>query len=149
MVNRHHKSFRADDRSFFSLIKKDIHGQVVAAGFDEVRAGKMDIIVAEITSNLIKYAKGGQLLAGPGFDGYGEYFEVISMDKGPGIPDLGRVLSDGYSSTGVLAMGSAVSDGSPISSICIRPAIGVPYWSRAFINLTCPGPGKKRSTARG
>ena len=105
MVNRHYKSFRADDRSLFSLIKKDIHGQAIISGFDEVRAGKIDIIVAELTSNLSKYASGGQLLAGAGSDGYGEYFEVISVDTGPGIPDLPRVMSDGYSSTGSLGHG--------------------------------------------
>jgi anti-sigma regulatory factor (Ser/Thr protein kinase) len=105
MVNRHYKSFRADDRSFFSLIKKDIHQQVVAAEFDGVRAGKIDIVIAEITSNLGKYANGGQILSGVGSDGYGEYFEVVCVDEGPGIPDLGRVLSDGYSSTGSLGHG--------------------------------------------
>src|SRR5215831_17430290 len=105
MGNRHYTTFRADDRSFFSLLKKDIHQQVVAAAFDDIRIGKIDIIVAEITSNLGKYAEGGQLLAGMGSDAYGRYFEVIGMDAGPGIPDLGRVLSDGYSSTGSLGHG--------------------------------------------
>ncbi|HXB93916.1 MAG TPA: hypothetical protein VNU70_02120 [Puia sp.] len=105
MVSRHYKSFRADDRSFFSLIKKDIHHQVAAASFDETRAGKIDIIVAELTSNLGKYANGGQLLAGQGSDALGEYFEIISVDKGPGIPDVSRVLSDGYSSIGSLGHG--------------------------------------------
>src|SRR6185437_10065462 len=105
MGNRHYKSFRADDRSFFSLIKKEIHQQVASAGFDEIRIGKIDIIIAEITSNLSKYAVGGQLFAGIGSDAYGEYFDVIGLDGGPGIPDLSRVLSDGYSSTGSLGHG--------------------------------------------
>src|SRR6516164_8619938 len=105
MVNRHYKSFRADDRSFFSLIKKDIHQQVMAADFDGVRAGKIDIVVAEITSNLSKYANGGQILTGVGSDGHGDYFEVVCVDEGPGIPDVGRVISDGYSSIGSLGHG--------------------------------------------
>ncbi|HVS98559.1 MAG TPA: hypothetical protein VHE54_18835 [Puia sp.] len=105
MVNRQYKSFRADDRSLFALLKKDIRQQVAAWGFDEARAGKIDIIVAEMTSNLSKYATNGQLLAGGGADTNGEYFEVISIDNGPGIPDLSRVMSDGYSSTGSLGHG--------------------------------------------
>jgi anti-sigma regulatory factor (Ser/Thr protein kinase) len=105
MVNTQHKSFRADDRSYFSLIKKDIHSLAVTAGFDEVRSGKIDILVSELTSNLNKYAKGGELMAGLGEDHYGLYLEVISMDNGPGISDLGRVLSDGYSSTSTLGHG--------------------------------------------
>src|ERR1700761_9497884 len=105
MANNSFKSFRADDRSFFALIKKDIHQQVIAAGFDEVRAGKIDIVVSELTSNLGKYANTGRILAGMGNDDNGDYFEVISLDDGPGIPDLSRVLSDGYSSTGTLGHG--------------------------------------------
>lgn len=105
MAKRYYKSFRADDRSFFSLIKKEIHQLAATAGFDTLRIGKIDIIIAEITSNLSKYADGGKLLAGMGSDATGDYFEVIGLDDGPGIPDLGRVLSDGYSSTGSLGHG--------------------------------------------
>ncbi len=105
MAKTHYRSFRADDRSFFSLIKKDIYQLVINAGFDEARAGKVNLIVAELTSNLGKYADGGRILAGTGKDAIGEYFEIISLDDGPGIADLGRVLSDGYSSTGTLGHG--------------------------------------------
>ena len=105
MVNTFYKSFRADDRSYFSLIKKDIHAAATSAGFDEVKVGKIDIIVSEITSNLNKYAKGGELLVGIGNDSGGLYVEIISLDQGPGIPDIGRVLSDGYSSTATLGHG--------------------------------------------
>src|ERR1700743_350963 len=100
MVKTHYRNFRAEDRSFFSLIKKDIHQIVVSAGFDENRAGKVDIIVSELTSNLGKHADGGRILAGMSSDTNGEYFEIVSLDDGPGIADLSRVLSDGYSSTG-------------------------------------------------
>jgi anti-sigma regulatory factor (Ser/Thr protein kinase) len=105
MVKTHYRNFRAEDRSFFSLIKKDIHQIVVSAGFDENRAGKVDIIVSELTSNLGKHADGGRILAGMSSDANGEYFEVVSLDDGPGIADLSRVLSDGYSSTGTLGHG--------------------------------------------
>ncbi len=105
MVNTSYKSFRADDRSYFSLIKKDIHAAVSAAGFDEVKVGKVDIIISEITSNLNKYAKGGELLVGIGSDSGGVYIEIISLDDGPGIRDIGRVMSDGYSSTATLGHG--------------------------------------------
>lgn len=105
MVNTFYKNFRADDRSYFSLIKKDIHAAVALAGFEEVKLGKVDIVVSEITSNLSKYAKGGELLVGIGSDAGGPYVEIISLDDGPGIPDISRVLSDGYSSTATLGHG--------------------------------------------
>lgn len=105
MVNTFHKSFRADDRSYFSLVKKDVHAMAIGAGFDETKVGKVDIIVSEMTSNLAKHANGGELLVGVGKDDQGEFLEVISIDNGPGIQDVSRVLADGYSSTATLGHG--------------------------------------------
>jgi anti-sigma regulatory factor (Ser/Thr protein kinase) len=105
MVNTFHKSLRADDRSYFSLIKKDIHALITTAGFEESKIGKVDIVVSEITSNLNKYASGGELLVGLGSDSEGNYIEIISLDAGPGITDIGRVLMDGYSSGSSLGHG--------------------------------------------
>ncbi|MBS1659675.1 MAG: SpoIIE family protein phosphatase [Bacteroidetes bacterium] len=105
MVKSHYRSFRADDRSYFALIKKDVHATVVTAGFDEVKVGKIDIVLSEITSNLSKYAKGGELLVGLGRDTGGQYVEIACIDRGPGIPDVSRVLADGYSSASTLGHG--------------------------------------------
>jgi len=105
MVNTQHKIFRADDRSYFALIKKDIHSLAASTEFDEQKVGKIDIVVSELTSNLSKYAKGGDILVGIGEDLYGTYLEVICVDNGPGIADLNRVLLDGYSSTSTLGHG--------------------------------------------
>ena len=62
MVNRTHVSFRADDRSYFAILKKEIHLLAVSAGFCEKKIAEIDIIIAEIVSNLVKHAGGGQLL---------------------------------------------------------------------------------------
>ena len=40
-------------------------------------------------------------------DADGEGVELLALDKGPGIADLNRALSDGYSTAGVSAAGSA------------------------------------------
>jgi anti-sigma regulatory factor (Ser/Thr protein kinase) len=105
MVSPNFKSFRADDRSYFALIKREIRHQLIAAGFDETKTGKVDLIVSEVTSNMAKYSNGAQLLACIGRDGAGDYFELVGLDEGPGIPDTKRVLVDGYSSTGSLGHG--------------------------------------------
>ena len=87
MVSATHKSFAADDRSYLSLLKKDIHKIAEASGFDEKKLNAIDIIVAELTSNLLKHASGGEVLAGIVDTGYGETLELISMDHGPGMTD--------------------------------------------------------------
>jgi anti-sigma regulatory factor (Ser/Thr protein kinase) len=62
MVNRIHFSFKADDRSYFAILKKDIHALAVQGSFNERKVGEIDIIVSEMVSNLVKHAGGGQVL---------------------------------------------------------------------------------------
>jgi anti-sigma regulatory factor (Ser/Thr protein kinase) len=100
-----HKSYRADDRSYYALIKKDIHKQATDAGFDKTKVDAIDLVVSEMTSNLGKYAQGGELLVGLGTENDRKYIEIISLDDGPGIADLSKVLTDGYSSTNTLGHG--------------------------------------------
>jgi anti-sigma regulatory factor (Ser/Thr protein kinase) len=98
MVDVTHTRYTAEDRSYFALIKRDIHKKAIDAGFEQKRTYDIDLIVAEMTSNLSKYAKGGELLIGY-FDADNEgYLEIISMDKGPGIRNITRMLEDGVSS---------------------------------------------------
>ena len=64
MVDATHIRFAASDRSYFSGIKKDIRNHVEEAGFEDKKLGDLDLIASEMTSNLHKYAKDGELLLG-------------------------------------------------------------------------------------
>ena len=55
-------SYKIDDRSLIPFIKREIHNLALQIGFTPHRAAETDIIIAELTSNLIKYANGGELL---------------------------------------------------------------------------------------
>ncbi|MBG9387062.1 ATP-binding protein [Caenimonas aquaedulcis] len=74
-----------------------------SAALDDTAAGRLALVVTELGNNLVRHAKGGQLLiaARPGS---GEV-EVISMDDGPGIPDIARSMGDGYSTGGTPGTG--------------------------------------------
>ena len=90
-------ALRADDRSYFAILKKEIHTLAVEAGFNERRVGEVDIIVAELTSNLVKHANGGtiwvKLVEEDGVQG----IEIISVDNGPGMQDVAHMMRDGFS----------------------------------------------------
>jgi anti-sigma regulatory factor (Ser/Thr protein kinase) len=105
MVSRTHLAIRADDRSYFALLKKEIHGIALSAGFSENKIGEIDIIVAEMVSNLVKHAGGGQVLVklveNKGMQG----IEIISMDSGPGMTDVSRMVADGVSTKNTLGQG--------------------------------------------
>jgi anti-sigma regulatory factor (Ser/Thr protein kinase) len=76
-----------------------------AAGFDEQAGGHLALVVTELATNLVKHAKGGELLmrrlGAEGADGV----EVLSLDKGPGMSNLALSLGDGYSTTGTPGTG--------------------------------------------
>ncbi|WP_020473032.1 ATP-binding SpoIIE family protein phosphatase [Zavarzinella formosa] len=72
-----------------------------AAGLGETARGNVAIIVTELANNLARYAREGrvllQTLPGPGG---GAIIEIITLDRGPGMPDVGRCMTDGYSTGG-------------------------------------------------
>jgi anti-sigma regulatory factor (Ser/Thr protein kinase) len=105
MVNATHTRFIASDRSYYAIIKKEAHNIAVAAGFDARRIAEMDIVIAEMTSNLYKYANDGELLIGHFNYQQEEYLEIICIDNGPGVSEPGRMLSDGFSTTNTLGHG--------------------------------------------
>lgn len=105
MVDATHISFKADDRSYFSLIKKEIHRKSLEAGMSDARINQIDLIVAEMTSNLFKYSDGGELLMGIFNNGGVPYIELISIDNGPGMVNPSRMLQDGVSTSNTLGHG--------------------------------------------
>ena len=69
-------------------------------GCDEVTVGHIGIVVTELATNLVKHAREGLLILREleGTDSAG--LEILSIDRGPGIGDLGKCLTDGFSTAG-------------------------------------------------
>jgi len=105
MVDATHISLQANDRSYFSLLKKEIHQRLVDAGMHAGRIAEVDIIVAEMTSNLFKYADEGEILFGFFTENGVPYVEVISIDNGPGMHNPTRMMRDGISTSNTMGTG--------------------------------------------
>ena len=105
MVDATHISFTANDRSYFSLIKKDIRHLADEAGMSQVRLNELDLIVAEMTSNLFKYSDDGEILMGVFRTEGTPYIELISIDNGPGMMNPTRMIQDGMSTSKTLGHG--------------------------------------------
>jgi anti-sigma regulatory factor (Ser/Thr protein kinase) len=73
--------------------------------FDEAQSGALAIAVTEAGTNLVKHAKGGELLLRMLSFGAAAGVELIAIDRGPGIADLGQCLRDGYSTRGTSGTG--------------------------------------------
>jgi anti-sigma regulatory factor (Ser/Thr protein kinase) len=105
MVSRTHVALKADDRSYFAILKKQIHNLAAGAGFIEARIGELDIVVAEVVSNLVKHAGGGQVLVKLVEEDGRQGIEIISIDNGPGMTDVTRMITDGISTKNTLGQG--------------------------------------------
>jgi anti-sigma regulatory factor (Ser/Thr protein kinase) len=79
--------------------------QAERLAFEESQAGKLGVVVTEIARNLVKHAAGGELFLRPVADRGNAGVEVLAVDKGPGIEDVGRSFQDGYSTAGTAGTG--------------------------------------------
>lgn len=75
------------------------------AGFDEVRAGQLALLITEAATNILKHAVDGNLVLSTVHAGGVKGIDVLAIDAGPGIANLGRALRDGTSSTGTSGTG--------------------------------------------
>jgi len=134
MVDATHISFSANDRSYFSLIKKEIHLKLVEAGFDNYRVAEIDIIVSELTSNLYKYANNGEILFGKFIENGVPYVELISIDSGPGMLHPLRMLQDGITTRNTLGAGlGSIKRLSDTFDIYSQPGWGTVLLSRIYV----------------
>jgi anti-sigma regulatory factor (Ser/Thr protein kinase) len=101
----HHQRFALPERSFANILKRDIARLAESLGFSATEVGKINIIVSEMVSNLLKHApQGGELLV----KSIGEKacaLEIICLDNGPGMNDPLRMLQDGVSTKGTAGEG--------------------------------------------
>lgn len=75
--------------------------------FSEERSGRAALVASELSSNLAKHARNGELLFRrlTNSDGEAEGMEILAVDKGPGIPDMALSRRDGFSTAGTLGHG--------------------------------------------
>ena len=100
-----HTRFPLSDRSFQNIIKRDISKLAESYNFGEAELGKINIIVSEMATNLIKHeAVAGEFLVKP-FGKHHHGLEIICLDHGPGMHDPVRMSQDGVSTVGTAGEG--------------------------------------------
>jgi anti-sigma regulatory factor (Ser/Thr protein kinase) len=74
-------------------------------GFDETRRAELSIVVTELGNNLVNHGRGGEMIVQSVQQEGVTGLEVLAIDKGPGIANVGRALQDGYSTGGTHGSG--------------------------------------------
>ncbi|MET9774104.1 ATP-binding SpoIIE family protein phosphatase [Streptomyces sp. NPDC006367] len=82
------------------------------AGLDDQCTASAALVATELATNLLKHADGGQVLidvVSPPLLTAGREearaVQIVTVDHGPGIPDVSAALSDGFTTTGSLGAG--------------------------------------------
>ena len=81
---------------------RDLSTQV---GFNDIDRTRIEIVILELTRNLLVHAGGGELILEPVREGEQVGLAVEVRDRGPGIPDIALAMRDGFSTTHTLGAG--------------------------------------------
>jgi serine/threonine-protein kinase RsbT len=74
-------------------------------GFGSADQTRLATAISELTSNAIRYAGGGVCTIINRSDKRVKKIQVMVEDWGPGIPDVGQAMMDGFSTRGSLGIG--------------------------------------------
>jgi anti-sigma regulatory factor (Ser/Thr protein kinase) len=104
----------------------------VATGLelDETASGRVALLVTELATNLVKHARGGQIIVGPSVDRAEPGVEILALDRGPGM-NVAQCLRDGFSTTGSPGSGlGAVRRLADAFDVYSRPERGTALFAR-------------------
>jgi serine/threonine-protein kinase RsbT len=86
-------------------VRQAVRARAVAAGFSLVDQTKIVTAASEIARNTVDYGGGGTVRIEVLRNGVRRGVRLTFEDHGPGIPDVARAMTDGYSSSNGLGLG--------------------------------------------
>ena len=86
-------------------VRQAVRTRAVAAGFSLVDQTKLVTAASEVARNTVDYGGGGTLRIETLREGARRGVRLTFTDQGPGIPDLARAMTDGYTTGGGLGLG--------------------------------------------
>ena len=99
--------------------------------FPAARAELLVLACTEAATNLAKHARQGTLLLQGGYGGGEPGIELVTIDAGPGMPDVRAALRDGHSTAGTLGIGlGAIRRAADFCDVYSRPGRGTTLVAR-------------------
>ena len=86
-------------------VRQATREHAVAHGFSLVDQTKLVTAASELARNTLDYGNGGEVEIARLIDGMRKGLRLTFSDQGPGIEDLPKALTDGYSTGGGLGLG--------------------------------------------
>ncbi|MER5717946.1 anti-sigma regulatory factor [Streptomyces sp. NPDC002132] len=86
-------------------VRQHVRQAAAALGFSLVEQTKLVTAASELARNTLVYGGGGEVETMRVTEGRVQGLRLVFSDQGPGIADVERALSDGFTSGGGLGMG--------------------------------------------
>jgi anti-sigma regulatory factor (Ser/Thr protein kinase) len=96
---------RVEDASAVPACRQAVQVLAERLQFSAARIGQLALAVTEAASNLYKHAVQGSLLLCVNRDGPEPGIDLVTIDAGPGLRDVGAAVRDGHSTAGTLGIG--------------------------------------------
>ena len=124
---------RVEDSSNVGEARRLAAGFCRSLGFDETRSGQAAIIATELASNIVKHAGGGDLILRAFEIAGATGIDILALDRGPGIANIGASLRDGHSTAGSAGTGlGAIRRLSAAFDLSSAPGKGCAVFSRLW-----------------
>lgn len=135
-----------EDASDVGAVRRVAAGVAADALSSEAARGKASLVATELATNLLKYARRGDILVRSYADGSGSGMELLALDKGPGMDSVQAALRDGHSTGGSLGVGlGAVARNSTLLDIHSIAGLGTAVLAR--IEEAPPPPAQSLAAA--
>lgn len=126
-VPQTHRSIAVTDRSSVGEARRAAIVAALALGFDEQKRSDIGIVATEAANNVLLHGGGGELLICGVAEEPIAWLDLIAIDSGPGIRDIGHAFEDGVSTIGTAGHGlgamQRLSDSLSIYSIPDRGTV--------------------------
>lgn len=86
-------------------VRKLVRDQLVALGFSLIDQTKMVTAASELARNTLRYGGGGRAELHTLSNGGRRGLSISFIDEGPGIEDIAKALTDGYTTGGGMGLG--------------------------------------------
>ncbi len=134
----------AGDESQFGKARRQAFALASALDFDELHCGQIGIAVTEAARNVSSHGGGGDVLLTPWQIGSSAGIDMLALDKGPGIADIGLAMQDGYSTGTTPGTGlGALSRLAPGFQLYSRPGGGTAVFARLLRSTTTAQPAAR------
>jgi anti-sigma regulatory factor (Ser/Thr protein kinase) len=136
-------TIRVEEESQVGDARRQLSRLAHELGFDETDAGRVALVVTEMAGNLVKHTPGGgRLVAHPRLQGGVLGLDILALDQGAGIANVGAALRDGFTTAGSPGTGlGAISRVADRFDIHSTPGIGTAILARLWRRNEAPAPG--------